>query len=417
MERCERCSIGRYLLAGLLSFLVGLLTVWTTATLAVATLAVATLAVATPAVAKDANTTADQKAFSYPLFDGKNLDQWVVTGCKPRIENGELIADGGDGFVRTLAEYDDFVLELDWRPLKDKDWDSGIYFRCEAPKAGQKWPSRYQINLREGQEGVGLGLKNAKTSGLVQRGEWNHFELRVVGREATLAINGKPAWKTDSVEPSHGYIGIQVESPLGGAFAFRNIAVTELNHQPLFNGRDLSGWTGATANASVCWQVEDGQLVCTGEKGTWLRSDQQYANFDLRLEYELLEGGNSGVYIRVPQDGNHHGAGAGIEVQILDDGAKRYDKLKAYQYTGSLYAIVPASPRVSRGPKRWNYLQITCEDGHYVVVHNGVTIIDAKAESTPELAERRNAGYLGLQNHSERVAYQRVRIRSYAKTQ
>jgi hypothetical protein len=376
--------------------------------LAVAAFSCLTLSPASSGMLSQAH--ASETGYTYPLFDGQDIDQFVVTGCQPRIEKGVLIADGGDGFLRTLAQYNDFILKLEWKPLKDQEWDSGIYFRCEAPQAGQKWPKRYQINLREGQEGIGLGLKNAKTSGLVRRGEWNHFELRVVEHVATLSINGEPAWKTDSVEPLQGYIGIQVESPLGGAFAFRNIEVTELSHEPLFNGTDLTGWIGAAADASTCWQVENGQLVCTGKKGTWLRSEKEWSDFDLRLEYEVLAGGNSGVYIRVPKDGNHHGAGSGIEVQVLDDGDKRYKNLKAYQYTGSLYAIVPASPRVSRGPKKWNYLQISCRKGHYVVHHNGVTIIDATSEANAALAERRMAGFLGLQNHSERVAFRRVRI-------
>lgn len=345
-----------------------------------------------------------------PLFDGQDLDQWVVTGCQPRIEEGVMIAGGGDGFIRSLAEYGDFVLELEWRPLKEKDWDSGIYFRCAAPSEGQPWPKRYQINLRQGQEGVGLGLPTAKTSGLVKPGEWNHFRLQVVGHRAALSINGKPAWESEDVEPLSGYVGIQVESPLGGEFAFRNIRITELDHRSLFNGKDLTGWEGASAPAATCWQVEEGLLVCTGEKGTWLRSKQQWSDFDLRLEYGLRGGGNSGIYIRVPADGNHHGAGAGIEVQVLDDNAKRYENLKAYQYTGSLYAIVPASPRVSRGPDRWNYLQITCRQGHYRVVHNGIVVVDAEAKENQTLAERRDAGFLGLQNHSERVAFRRIRI-------
>jgi hypothetical protein len=349
-------------------------------------------------------------AKAVPLFDGHNLDRWVVTGCQPRIEEGVLIADGGDGFIRTLSEHGDFVLELDWKPLKDGEYDSGIYFRCELPKEGAQWPQRYQINLREGQEGWGLGIPNGKTKGLVNSGQWNHMRLEVSGSNASLFINGKPAWQTDVIEPLVGYIGIQVESPLGGAFAFRNISIVELSHQSLFNGQDFTGWEGATADVSTCWEVVNGLLVCNGKKGTWLRSSESYSDFDLRLEYRLLEGGNSGVYIRVPKDGNHHGAGSGIEIQVLDDDAKRYDSLKGYQYTGSLYAIVAAEPRVSRGPETWNYLQITCRGGHYKINHNGIQVIDADAKVTEGLAERRTAGFLGLQNHSERVEYRDIRI-------
>ena len=56
---------------------------------------------------------------------------------------------------------------------------------------------------------------------------------------------------------------------------------------------------------------------------------------------------------------------AGIEVQILDDNADRYKELKSYQYSSSLYAIVPAEPRVSKPPGDWNTMTIRCEGTKY----------------------------------------------------
>ena len=88
----------------------------------------------------------------------------------------------------------------------------------------------------------------------------------------------------------------------------------------------------------------------TGKPGSWLRHEKTWDDFNLRLEYRLKPAGNSGVYIRVPQDGNHHGAGAGIEVQILDDQHPKYQDLKPYQYSGSLYAIEPAKSHPGRDP-------------------------------------------------------------------
>src|SRR5204863_1427947 len=78
-------------------------------------------------------------------------------------------------------------------------------------------------------------------------------------------------------------------------------------YRPLFDGQSRAGWEGAGLPAEKCWKVEDGTIVCTGEKGPWLRSKEQFDDFNLRLEYKLKPGGNSGVYIRVPEDGNHHG--------------------------------------------------------------------------------------------------------------
>jgi hypothetical protein len=181
--------------------------------------------------------------------------------------------------------------------------------------------------------------------------------------------------------------------------------------RPLFNGSDLTGWEGAEKDASACWLVDGGDLVCTGKPGPWLRSIEQFGDFELRLEYKLKEGGNSGVYIRVPKDGNHHGEGAGIEVQVLDDNAERYKDLKAYQYTGSLYAIVAAEPRVSKPAGEWNTMTIRCEGMKYVVQHNGQQVIKSDEAAAPELAKRLTKGYLGLQNHNEEVRFRNLRIK------
>jgi 3-keto-disaccharide hydrolase len=182
------------------------------------------------------------------------------------------------------------------------------------------------------------------------------------------------------------------------------------SYRPLFDGQSLAGWEGAGQPAEKCWKVDEGQIVCTGEKGPWLRSTEQFDDFNLRLEYKLKPGGNSGVYIRVPENGTHHGDGAGIEVQVLDDAAERYRMLKPYQYTGSLYAIAPATSHVAKPAGEWNTLEINCRGTKYHVVHNGTTIIAADETTFPELKGRLTKGHLGLQNHSEEVWYRNLRI-------
>lgn len=187
-------------------------------------------------------------------------------------------------------------------------------------------------------------------------------------------------------------------------------AETEPGYRPLFDGQSLAGWEGAGQEAEKCWKVEGGMIVCTGERGPWLRSKEPFGDFNLRLEYKLKTGGNSGVYIRVPASGNHHGDGAGIEVQVLDDAAGRYRSLKPYQYTGSLYAIAPATKHVSREAGQWNSLEVNCRGTKYHVLHNGLTIVAVDETWFPELKGRLTKGFLGLQNHSEEVWYKNIRI-------
>jgi hypothetical protein len=359
---------------------------------------------------------AAQDGVRYSLFNGQDLNGWHVSGCQAGVEDGLLVLQADNGFLRSEHRYRDFVLELKWHPRKEQGWDSGIYFRCELPAEGKPWPTRYQANLKQGQEGNVGGLRQAVSSGLAKPGAWNQLKLTVIGDSAKMEINGQPAWEAQGVEPRDGFIGIQSEVPLGGQFEFKDIWITELGYQSLFNGNDLAGWEGAGQDAAKCWQVADGLLTCTGEKGPWLRSLKEYGDFNLRLEYKLRPSGNSGVYVRVPADGNHHGDGAGIEIQVLDDHAERYKDLKPYQYTGSLYAIVAADPRVSKKPEEWNSLEIDCSGTRYRVLHNGVIVVNADEQSAAELSGRRTNGFLGLQNHSEEVWFRNIRLGESAQT-
>lgn len=358
--------------------------------------------------------TADERSgYTSSLFNGQNLDGWHVTGCEVAVENGSLMLKSGNGLVRTDRRYGDFVLELEWKAHKPEKWDSGIYFRCELPPEGKPWPSRYQANLLQGQEGNVGGLAGATSTGLVKPGDWNHFKLTLIGKTASLEINGKPAWKVDGVEPPTGYIGLQSEVAGGGVFEFRNIRVTELGFESLFNGRDLIGWEGGGDDAAKCWKVEDGTLVCTGEKGPWLRSKDQFGDFNLRLEYKLKPGGNSGVYCRVPLDGSHQARKdglSGVEIQILDDADKRYADIKPYQFCGSVYAIAPATKHLGHPAGSWNTLEINCRGTSYRITHNGIVVVDAVEGEFPELKNRQLRGFLGLQNHSEHVWFRNVRV-------
>ncbi len=353
---------------------------------------------------------AKQSGIRVSLFNGQNLNGWHATNCEMTVEDGLLVAYAGNGFVRTDHQYRDFVLEWASRPRKADKWDSGVYFRCELPQGKQLWPQQYQINLLQDQEGNGVGLAKAVSKGLVTPGAWCHFKLTVIGEKASMEINGKPAWKISGIKSRQGYIGLQIEVPGGGQFEFKDIYVTELDARPLFNGVDLSGWEGADAAAALCWKVADGELVCTGEKGPWLRSVEEFGDFNLRLDYKLKAGGNSGVYLRVAKDGAHRDPGQGVEIQVLDDRDERYRTLKAYQYTGSVYAIAAAQQHVGRDPGQWNALEIDCLGSRYRITHNGITIIDADAAEFPALAERRLVGFLGLQNHSEEVWYRNIRV-------
>jgi len=162
------------------------------------------------------------------LFDGKTLTGWKVTKCEAIVQDGAILLKSGNGMVCTEKSYKDFVLEIEWKALKEDKWDSGIFFRCGDAPANRPWPKTYQANLRKGLEGNVQELPDARSKDLIKPGEWNHFKLTVVGTKVELEINGKPAWKADGVKTPEGFIGLQAEIPGGGQFLFRNIRIAEL---------------------------------------------------------------------------------------------------------------------------------------------------------------------------------------------
>jgi hypothetical protein len=186
------------------------------------------LALAYQAVAAD-GAQAPKAGQRVALFDGKNLDAWDVLKCEAIVDNGEILIKAGNGLVQSKKKYSNFIFEYEWKALKDKDWDSGVYFRYDSVPDNQPWPARYQANLRQGDEGNVGGLKGATSQGLFKDGEWNSFKLTVRGTTAEMQINGKPAWKAAGLEgPKSGFISLQAEVPNGGQNRFRNIYVTEL---------------------------------------------------------------------------------------------------------------------------------------------------------------------------------------------
>ncbi|MEX2141742.1 MAG: DUF1080 domain-containing protein [Pirellulales bacterium] len=354
--------------------------------------------------------------FQFALFNGKDLAGWIITNCKVAVEDGSLVLDEGNGFVRSNLKYGDFVLELDWRARQASKYDSGIYVRSEFPSSqrNRNWPDRYQINLKEGEEGNLVSVPSAGRKGLVKRGEWNHFKITAVGPKLSLEINGHPAWTFDGLKENTGYIGLQAETPLGGQFEFKNVRLTELGFRPLFNGKDLSGWQGDTTG----YRVEDGKIVALKTGRGNLYTKDEYGDFVVRFDFRLEAGANNGLAIRAPLSGDS--AYQGMEIQILDDAHPQYQSIQPYQAHGSVYGIAPAKRGHLKPVGEWNSEEIICRGRQVTVNLNGTTIVDVNLDeaSTPQTIDKRehpglkrDRGHIGFCGHGARVEFANVRVK------
>ncbi len=121
--------------------------------------------------------------------------------------------------------------------------------------------------------------------------------------------------------------------------------------QRLWNGKDLAGWAFLNCNKDD-WGIEDG-ILSTRLRGTrqtaWILSEEYFADFELRLEFLLTKGADSGIAIR--SAGNSPST-LGVEIQLVDDSA--YPKNKPQELTGALWGIVAPAKRAAKPLGEWN---------------------------------------------------------------
>lgn len=175
----------------------------------------------------------------------------------------------------------------------------------------------------------------------------------------------------------------------------------------LFNGRDLTGW-----DHKGNWKVEDGAMTRTGRGGDiTYRVKPVPDDFELRFEWKVGRGSNSGVYYRPGQ----------YEYQILDNKVHP-DGKNPRTSAASLYFCMAPSKDATRPIGEWNQGRIVCQGT--VIQHwlNGVKVIDfdysdPKWAKEVELLRQRGANlasrgaHLHLQDHGDPVWYRSIRMR------
>ncbi|MFN0054663.1 MAG: family 16 glycoside hydrolase [Planctomycetales bacterium] len=189
---------------------------------------------------------------------------------------------------------------------------------------------------------------------------------------------------------------------------------------PLYNGKDLTGWEVKDGKIDA-WTADGELLSCVGDGGGWLRTQKTYSDFVLKLEYRIPPGGNSGVGLRFPEQGNP--AHDGMEIQILDDDAPEYKELEAAQYNGGVYYQAAAKRGFAKQPGEWNAYVITCLGPLLKVVLNGQTIVEVQLDEQTQakgdylaLADRPELGFIGLQSHGSRVDFRNIQLKNLVTT-
>jgi hypothetical protein len=189
----------------------------------------------------------------------------------------------------------------------------------------------------------------------------------------------------------------------------------ERGFRGLFNGRDLDGWR-LVGGVGPGYVVENGRLVCPADGGGNLFTVKEYGDFILRLEFKLSEGGNSGVGLRAPYEGD--AAYQGMEIQVLDDSAPVYKDIRPAQHCGSLYDVFAAKQGALKPAGEWNAYDITAQGRRISVKLNGKIVVDADLDTVKDPAVlkrhpglKRTRGHIGFLGHKSHVEFRAVRLK------
>jgi hypothetical protein len=166
------------------------------------------------------------------LFDGKTLDDWhLMNGAKFVVEDGVIKHNEGHGWLRSDKEYADFILRLEFRFMKPKQ-DGGVFLR--AGMEGKDWPDRkYEVQVENTRRmAMIFNAKHDLNVELAQKalkpvGEWNEYDIKIVGPRMEVRLNGELVSTSDSADTlKRGYLGLQGEN---GSHEYRNFRLKDLS--------------------------------------------------------------------------------------------------------------------------------------------------------------------------------------------
>lgn len=191
-----------------------------------------------------------------------------------------------------------------------------------------------------------------------------------------------------------------------------------LAFRSLFNGKNLNGWIDVNTSKET-WKVKNGTLICSGMPIGVMRSDRQYENFILEVEWKHMEaGGNSGIFVwseGTPQPTDP--LTKAIEVQMLElDYAKLHNVTDDYVH-GELFptmgmTAIPDNPRgirskslekLCKGKGEWNKYVVVCVDGTVKLSVNGKFVNGLRASE-------RKKGYICLEAEGAEIHFRNMRI-------
>jgi hypothetical protein len=153
------------------------------------------------------------------------------------------------------------------------------------------------------------------------------------------------------------------------AFSHSQQASGQTGWVTLFDGKNLDGWNKI---GDANWRIEDGAVVADRGNG-FLVSKSSYADFELRAEFWVDDGANSGIFIRCTDPSKVAGSTA-YEVNIWD---RRPDPSYG---TGAIVNVAKVSP-MPKAAGKWNVYEIVAKGSTFTVTLNGQRTVDGAQDA------------------------------------
>ncbi len=401
------------------------------------------------------------------LFNGRNLDGWVNVNGAPEtyIARDNMIVTTGipNGMLRTEKQYQNYILEMDWRHTREKG-NAGLFIHSDAiPPVGRPFTRAIEIQIMDGNSGDIFPIQGSTMASWKMHpwgrslasenrnnpaGQWNHYRVESKDGTIILSVNGKEVNRGYHANPRKGYICLEAE---GSEAHFKNIRIKELpgemppgtataekadGFRPLYNGNDLREWK-VSPGSEGHWVPQgwilsyDGKSEAEGSEAKDLWTTEEFHNFHLIVDWRqpakpkveevpvVLPDGSYAL----TQDGDQvtvpvHDAGDG-GIYVRGSTKAQFNIWNWPVGSGEIYGYrtdKDMAPSVRRGatpilfadnrPGQWNRFEITVIDDWVTCVLNGKKVIDeARLPGLPE------KGPVGLQHHGDSIQFANIYIK------
>ncbi len=422
------------------------------------------------------------------LIEGNTLNGWNIKGgkatysVKDGVITGTTIKNTPNTFLTTNTHYNDFILELDYKV--DSTMNSGIQIRSNSlPHYRDGIVHGYQVEIDPSNRAWSGGIydekrrkwlnpltNNLEAQKAFKQNDWNHYRIEAIGDTLKTWINNVPAAYLIDGKTASGFIGLQVHSIHGNkkegtTISWKNIKILTENlekykkHTPLkpiitknkltideakkgwkmlWDGKTTKGWRGAKLDKfpEKGWEIKNGELIVLSSGGAEsaaggdIVTEALYGDFELRVDFKLTEGANSGIKYYVDTNLNKGpGSSIGLEYQILDDALHPDAKLgshKGSRTLSSLYDLIEANPKKPINKMgEWNTAYIVSKNNHVEHWLNGMKVLEYERGSAAFLklvSESKyekwpgfgllNKGQILLQDHGDYVSFKNIKIKS-----